>query len=121
MLSIGFKLSPSPLKATDNEPCLTEPFVMASPCPVYDDAFGPAINEECRGGFDFTLLFEQSMLGILPAAIFLLAFPARFAYLARQEEKTLLGPTRRKKLVLFAPKLLPAVSPSRLAPVCVLC
>src|SRR3569833_3057457 len=64
-----------------------------------DDVFGPTIASSCRGGFDFTLLFEQALLGIAPAVIFALAFPPRFAYLARTETKTLAGPLRVWKLV----------------------
>ncbi|KAK6858071.1 multidrug resistance-associated protein [Apiospora arundinis] len=38
-----------------------------------DASFGPSVKSpECRGGgFDFTLLFEESILAILPAALFI--------------------------------------------------
>ncbi|KAK8062961.1 P-loop containing nucleoside triphosphate hydrolase protein [Apiospora hydei] len=38
-----------------------------------DDSFGPSVRSpECRGGgFDFTLLFEESILTTLPAALFI--------------------------------------------------
>ncbi|GMG07807.1 unnamed protein product [Aspergillus oryzae] len=32
-----------------------------------DNNFGPAIDPGCRDGFDFTLLFEQAILGLVPA------------------------------------------------------
>ncbi|KAK7953218.1 multidrug resistance-associated [Apiospora saccharicola] len=36
-----------------------------------DDSFGPSVKSpECRGGFDFTLMFEESILTLLPAALF---------------------------------------------------
>jgi ATP-binding cassette, subfamily C (CFTR/MRP), member 1 len=63
-----------------------------------DDSFGPAVGLNCHG-FDFTLLFEQSILGILPALLFAVAAPARFAYLARRERKTTRGPARLVKVV----------------------
>ncbi|KAK8001086.1 multidrug resistance-associated [Apiospora marii] len=37
-----------------------------------DGSFGPSVRSpECRGGFDFTLLFEESILTLLPAALFI--------------------------------------------------
>ncbi|ETS81268.1 hypothetical protein PFICI_06270 [Pestalotiopsis fici W106-1] len=65
-----------------------------------DDSFGPSVSsQDCRGGFDLTLLFEESILAILPAAIFLLVTPFRASRLVRQ--------TRKLKLnALYAAKLL---------------
>lgn len=34
-----------------------------------EDAFGPAVDSSCRDGFDFTLLFEESILTVLPLGI----------------------------------------------------
>lgn len=67
--------------------------------PGADDLFGPIVNPHCRGGFDFTLLFEQSVLSMIPAAIIVVAFPLRLAYLATSRSKTQLGPIRLLKLV----------------------
>ncbi|KJR86312.1 ABC transporter [Sporothrix schenckii 1099-18] len=40
-----------------------------------DDSFGPAVRG-CRGDFDFTIRFEQLVLGIIPPAVFVpLVFP----------------------------------------------
>ena len=36
-----------------------------------DSTFGPAVIG-CRGNFDFTLLFEQVVLSIVPAGLFIL-------------------------------------------------
>lgn len=41
-----------------------------------DDSFGPVVDE-CARAFDFTLLFEESILSILPSALLLLAAPIR--------------------------------------------
>ncbi|KAF2715991.1 putative ABC transporter [Polychaeton citri CBS 116435] len=38
----------------------------------HDNRFGPGIGSGCRGGFDFTLLFEQAILSLLPTALFVL-------------------------------------------------
>jgi hypothetical protein len=64
-----------------------------------ENRFGPAVGNKCNGGFDFTLLFEQSILTLGPAAIFLVAFPIRFAYLARKDARTALSRFRVVKLV----------------------
>lgn len=32
-------------------------------------AFGPAVSTACLGGFDFTLLFEETILTILPQSV----------------------------------------------------
>lgn len=62
---------------------------MASSCSIAaDNVFGPAVNSSCRGGFDFTILFEQSILGILPAGVFLIAFPAALYSLTRNRPRT---------------------------------
>ncbi|KAF6835949.1 ABC multidrug transporter [Colletotrichum plurivorum] len=52
---------------------------MSSP----DGAFGPRFE----GSFDFTLLFEQSILSILPSVLFLGASSARISFLVRQENQ----------------------------------
>ena len=48
-----------------------------------DDAFGPQV-QHCRGGHDFTLLFEQAILTIIPATALLVAVPFRVLHLLRQ-------------------------------------
>lgn len=34
-----------------------------------EDLFGPVVASSCLGGFDFTLLFEETILSIIPLAI----------------------------------------------------
>jgi ATP-binding cassette subfamily C (CFTR/MRP) protein 1 len=46
-----------------------------------DDVFGPVVVSSCRGGFDFTLLFEQAILSCGPSALFLLIVPLRIIWL----------------------------------------
>ncbi|VUC23924.1 unnamed protein product [Clonostachys rosea] len=72
---------------------------MAHCLPAADSAFGPVVAIDCRGGFDFTLYFEQTALGLLPAALFGAWFPVRLIYLTRASTKTL--PSRQTWLKLF--------------------
>jgi len=51
-----------------------------------DASFGPAVGA-CRGGFDFTLAFEDIMLGLVPQASLLLLAPLRLATLSRRRGK----------------------------------
>jgi hypothetical protein len=53
-----------------------------------DDTFGPVVSH-CRGGFDFTLLFEQAILSILPSVLVLAASVYRLLGLRRQSIKTI--------------------------------
>lgn len=50
---------------------------------VCDDSFGPHFGD-CRGGFDLTLLFEESILVVPINALLLLAAPCRALYLVRK-------------------------------------
>ncbi|KAL7937120.1 P-loop containing nucleoside triphosphate hydrolase protein [Trichoderma chlorosporum] len=54
-----------------------------------DGFFGPAVwaDDGCRGGFDFTLSFEESILSTLPSALFLLFSIPRAIYLLRTPDK----------------------------------
>ncbi|PWY65371.1 multidrug resistance protein MDR [Aspergillus sclerotioniger CBS 115572] len=64
-----------------------------------DDGFGPQVNH-CRGGFDFTLLFEECFLSIAPSALLLLALPFRYKQLWRKRNlKVLQSPLYWAKLV----------------------
>lgn len=64
-----------------------------------DNVFGPVVSRACRDGFDFTLLFEQSILGLLPALAFLLASPLRVRHLAKRDVRTQRNTMRTAKLV----------------------
>jgi ATP-binding cassette subfamily C (CFTR/MRP) protein 1 len=57
-------------------------------CLAADNAFGPAISSACRSGFDFTVMFEQSILSILPSALLLLLTPIRLYALYGENVKT---------------------------------
>lgn len=55
-------------------------------CDKIDDTFGPYAGS-CRGGFDFTLLFEETILTILPIALLLLVALIRLPYLFKRQTK----------------------------------
>jgi hypothetical protein len=56
---------------------------MTSSCAVVDNSFGPHAGD-CRGGFDLTLLFEESILVLPLLSLLLLAAPGRLVYLLRK-------------------------------------
>jgi ATP-binding cassette, subfamily C (CFTR/MRP), member 1 len=55
-----------------------------------DDVFGPRVNP-CQSELDFTLYFEQLILTIIPAAVFLLLACWRLRKLLRQDIKIVGG------------------------------
>ncbi|KAJ5924064.1 hypothetical protein N7466_008251 [Penicillium verhagenii] len=66
-----------------------------------DSRFGPIVaTTDCRGGFDFTVLFESAILNIVPAACFLLLAPLRIFHLSRQPQKVLSSPIRAATLLV---------------------
>lgn len=46
-------------------------------CPGLETTFGPVVPSTCRGGFDFTLLFEHIFFALLPAVVLLVAAAVR--------------------------------------------
>lgn len=68
--------------------------------PCGDGWFGPIVaTESCRGGFDFTMLFESTILAVTPSACFLLLAPFRFFQLSRQSPKVVSSSLRMATLV----------------------
>lgn len=62
-----------------------------SPCPAsFDDVFGPQVNT-CRRAFDFTQLFEESFLSIIPSVLFILVATLRLLSLHHARRKAPLG------------------------------
>jgi hypothetical protein len=81
-------------------------------CP--DDKFGPHIGPPpapgqtaltCRGGFDFTLLFEESILSIPLSIILLIVLPFRILQLIRQPVQVGASVLRPLKVVRLSPYL----------------
>jgi ATP-binding cassette subfamily C (CFTR/MRP) protein 1 len=52
-----------------------------------DNSFGPSVAKQCRA-FDFTLLFEQAFLSLIPSILFVLGSVVRLISIARQDVKT---------------------------------
>jgi ATP-binding cassette subfamily C (CFTR/MRP) protein 1 len=61
-----------------------------SPCTRLDNSFGPHAGD-CRGGFDFTLLFEETILTLLPIGILLIVLPLRICFLLKRSKKVKAG------------------------------
>ncbi len=55
-------------------------------CSQIDGSFGPHAGN-CRGGFDFTLLFEETILTLAPVCLVLAVIPPRIWYLLRRVKK----------------------------------
>ena len=58
------------------------------PTTCMDDQFGPWAGPYCRSGFDFTLLFEETILTIPVNALLLYLAPIRIMQLLREDRKT---------------------------------
>lgn len=63
-----------------------------------DNQFGPAVNG-ARSSFDFTLLFENTILTIIPSTIFLLAALLRARSLYGSSKKVASSWNRLQKIV----------------------
>ncbi|KAG9504500.1 hypothetical protein J7337_004473 [Fusarium musae] len=66
-----------------------------------DASFGPFVGPECRDGFDFTLVFEQSILVLSPAALLLILAPVRLFRLRNAPVKVAGHRLRTVKLALI--------------------
>lgn len=60
----------------------------SSNCTKIDNTFGPYAGE-CRGGLDFTLLFEDTILTILPLGLTIIAASLRFMFLSKEGIKVI--------------------------------
>ncbi|KAJ0345222.1 hypothetical protein KNSL1_008611 [Colletotrichum chrysophilum] len=69
-------------------------------CPAgVDDSLGPWAGDECRGGFDFTLLFEEAVLAVPLHCLLLLVLPACALRLAGADVKVVASTQRALKAV----------------------
>ena len=76
---------------------------MGLPTTCVDDDFGPWAGPACRGGFDFTLLFEETILTIPIQALFLYLLPIRIIQLLKEETKVKFSWHRIAKAVSSKP------------------
>lgn len=70
---------------------------------IADNSFGPFLDIPGKETFDFTLLFEESILSILPSALLLLIVPWRLWKLRNVNRKVKHGHLQTLKLVCFIP------------------
>jgi hypothetical protein len=63
-----------------------------------DNSFGPSIAKTCRA-FDFTLLFEQALLSLVPSILLVLGSIFRLSRIARHDAKTSQSRWHTSKLV----------------------
>ena len=70
----------------------------AAECNAIDQTFGPWAGP-CRGGFDFTFLFESAILSILPLAVMIVLAPLRIQYLLRRTTKVVPSSLLSAKMV----------------------
>lgn len=74
-------------------------------CVAADNTWGPWAGPECRGGLDFTLLFEESILILLPAVLLIIAAVLQVAWLfgrPRQTANGILMPVKQVRCLLAA-------------------
>ena len=64
-----------------------------------DNVFGPQVSADCRGGFDFTLLFEEVILTIVPLVLVFVMIPFRLVYLFKQAQNVKIDSLYHLKLV----------------------
>lgn len=66
-----------------------------------DNSFGPSVARQCRA-FDFTLLFEQAFLSLVPSILLVLGCIYRLNDIVRQDVKTLGSRLHNSKLVPYS-------------------
>jgi ATP-binding cassette subfamily C (CFTR/MRP) protein 1 len=67
-------------------------------CAVIDSTFGPHAGD-CRGGLDFTLLFEETIFCILPLVVLIVASAIRFMFLSKRSIKVISSHLVSSKMV----------------------
>ncbi|OAA81152.1 multidrug resistance-like protein [Akanthomyces lecanii RCEF 1005] len=78
--------------------------------PTADAAFGPIISDRhCRGGFDFTLVFEQSIFVLAPGCVLLLLAPFRLAVLLKRPQLHVVRPGKLRVAKLMTAASLAAL------------
>ena len=68
---------------------------------VGDNSFGPFLDLPGRETFDFTLLFEETILSIAPSALLLLLIPPRILRLWKTPRKVTGSYLQTTKIVSF--------------------
>lgn len=67
-----------------------------------NNAFGPVVlRANCRSGFDFTLMFEETVLSIVPSTILLILVPFRLFRLYKSSTKVVHNIASYMKIVIM--------------------
>ncbi|KAK2014293.1 hypothetical protein LZ32DRAFT_657406 [Colletotrichum eremochloae] len=66
--------------------------------PGQDDSLGPWAGDDCRGGFDLTLLFEEAVFAVPLQSLLLLVLPICALRLARSDVKVVASTLRHLKV-----------------------
>ena len=67
---------------------------------AFDNTLGPVVLKQCRA-FDFTLLFEQTLLSLVPSLILILLAAVRLFHVFRRSVKTLPSLLHGSKMVMM--------------------
>ena len=68
---------------------------------VNDNSFGPFLELPDKATFDFTLLFEETILSIAPSALLLFLIPPRILHLWKSPRKVNHSYLLTTKIVIF--------------------
>lgn len=74
---------------------------------IDDNSFGPFFEPSNQSVFDFTLLFEETILSIVPSALLLLLIPPRVLHLCKTPRKVNGSYLLTAKIVSFRRDLSP--------------
>ena len=66
-----------------------------------ESMFGPIVADTCYEGFDFTLLFEETILSIAPSAVAIAAILTRSRFLAQRQVAVRYNQLYKSKIVRF--------------------
>jgi len=69
-----------------------------------DNSVGPSVAKSCRA-FDFTLLFEEAFLSLIPSVLLVLGSIIRLSDVVRRDAKTSQSRWHTSKLVTMSPLL----------------
>ncbi|THV43871.1 hypothetical protein BGAL_0843g00010 [Botrytis galanthina] len=69
---------------------------------VDDDNFGPFYNVPGKATFDFTLLFEETILSIIPSVFLLILIPPRIQHLWKSPRKVIRSHLLTSKIILLS-------------------
>jgi hypothetical protein len=73
-------------------------------CLAQDNTFGPWAGSSCRGGFDFTRLFEESVLSVALLSAFICLLPFRWLFILHTRHDKYPRPRRLQHIKEASPE-----------------